>query len=134
MSTAPYLKRSVEVLTDLGFDISEISHNVDDAVILLSDLTDVISNNQVLQNELKSIALNMKIEKLSKECNYLGKDISIESVIFPDVDDITYELQKLSEDFFEVRATSKSKKLKNEVVGYKYNSVYYILNSIYYLN
>lgn len=134
MSTAPYLKRSVEVLTDLGFDISEISHNVDDAVILLSDLTDVISNNQVLQNELKSIALNMKIEKLSKECNYLGKDISIESVIFPDVDDITYELQKLSEDFFEVRATSKSKKLKNEVVGYKYNSVYYVLNSIYYLN
>jgi hypothetical protein len=133
MSTAPYLERSVEVLTDLGFDISEISHNVDDAVILLSDLTDVISNNQVLQNELKSIALNMKIEKLSKECNYLGKDISIESVIFPDVDDITYELQKLSEDFFEVRATSKSKKLKNEVVGYKYNSVYYVLNSIYYL-
>lgn len=133
MSTAPYLERSVEVLTDLGFDISEISHNVDDAVILLSDLTCVISKSQVLQNELKSIALNMKIEKLSKECNYLGKDIPIESVVFPDVDDITYELQKLSEDFFEVRATSKSKKLKNEVVGYKYNSVYYVLNSIYYL-
>lgn len=132
MSTAPYLERSVEVLTDLGFDISEISHNVDDAVILLSDLTCVISKSQVLQNELKSIALNMKIEKLSKECNYLGKDIPIESVVFPDVDDITYELQKLSEDFFEVRATSKSKKLKNEVVGYKYNSVYYVLNSIYY--
>lgn len=132
MSTAPYLESSVEVLKDLGFDISEISHNVDDAVILLSDLTCIISKSQVLQNELKSIALNMKIEKLSKECNYLGKDIPIESVVFPDVEDITYESQKLSEDFFEVRATSKSKKLKNEVVGYKYNSVYYVLNSIYY--